>query len=234
MEGRFPVGIRTVLTNCRDASQDAAFNEWYDRTHLPDMVGAGLAVHALRYKNADPKPPAAWYLAIYETPRDDLERVGEEFASLAKHLDQQGRMFRDVEIVRRAMWRRIGPPFTTPRTSQARTDGLFIIESNCTDAGQEDAFNAWYDVTHIPDLLDTGLFQTAYRFAAVTPEPDRGRYLAIYETDRPPWEAVEEFSRVHRPRLKAAGRLIDGIEITWRGIYRHLISLTMDVRSRFT
>jgi hypothetical protein len=34
-----------------------------------------------------------------------------------------------------------------------------------------------------------------------------------------PLEAVEEFVRSHRPKLKA-GRLSDIIDITWRGIYQ--------------
>jgi len=49
-----------------------------------------------------------------------------------------------------------------------------------------------------------------------------GKYLAIYETDVDPLDAVNEFSRSHRPQLKAAGRLSEIIDITWRGIYRRL------------
>jgi hypothetical protein len=170
VEGRFPAGIRTVLTNCLHASQEAAFNEWYDRTHLPDIVGAGLATHAIRYKNADPQSAEAAYLMIYEVSGEDLERVGRDFSSAAERLGQQGRMYASVEIVRRAMWRRIGSPFTTPKTGRSRVGGLFILESNCANVTQEDAFNQWYDLTHIPDMLDTGLFHTAYRFVAVTME----------------------------------------------------------------
>lgn len=224
MEGRFPGGIRTVLTNCLDVSQDAAFNQWYDSIHLPDIIASGLASHAIRYENADPQSEEATYLAVYEVHRNDLTQAGQEFHTLTGGLQQQGRMYRDVEIVRRIMWRRIGPAFATAKTGQGRVGGLFAVQSNCTDPQDEAAFNNWYDDMHIPDLLDTGLFCTAYRFVAVSPEPGRGRYLAIYETKGEPLAAVDEFARTHRPRLKATGRLSEIIAVTWHGIYRRLTS----------
>ncbi len=41
MEGRFPHGVRLVLTNCIDPSREGEFNRWYDQVHLPDILGAG-------------------------------------------------------------------------------------------------------------------------------------------------------------------------------------------------
>jgi hypothetical protein len=134
----------------------------------------------------------------------------------------------------------IGPRDPTKGTTPATVAGIFVIESRCTDARLEREFNAWYDDDHIPDLLDTGLFAAAYRFASVAagamigaaaPEEDGpgsaelsdgARYLAILETADEPLEAVREYSRAHRPRLKAAGRLSDIIDVTWRGVYRRL------------
>ncbi|MDP3704032.1 MAG: hypothetical protein Q8R78_06550 [Candidatus Omnitrophota bacterium] len=53
-------------------------------------------------------------------------------------------------------------------------------------------------------------------------EPERleeFNVLALYETDGDPLEAVSTFSRDHRPRLKAAGRLSDIIDVTYRGSF---------------
>jgi hypothetical protein len=98
---------------------------------------------------------------------------------------------------------------------------LFIIESNCTSSEREREFNEWYDRIHIPDLLGTKLFHTAHRFRSLAGQ-EGGTYLAIYETSGDALEAVEGFTRDHRPKLKAAGRLSDIIDITWRGIYHRI------------
>lgn len=121
---------------------------------------------------------------------------------------------------------------------------MFVIEARCTDDARVDEFNRWYNDVHVPDLLDTRLFTSAYRFTAVAagaltgaavptetevvaaPADPRPTYLALYETDADPVGAVDAFGRTHRPRLKAAGRLIDYLEVTWRGIYRQLSSVT--------
>ena len=47
-----------------------------------------------------------------------------------------------------------------------------------------------------------------------------GKYLAIYETDGDPLDAVTEFSRRHRPRLKAAGRLSEIIDMNREWVVR--------------
>ncbi len=221
MEGRFPPGVRLVFTNCTVPSRESEFNHWYDHVHLPDMLGSGVARHGVRYQNADAQPRQAKYLAIYEIERDDLDGVDQEFSRVAQRLTQQGRMDPALEIVSRAMWRRIGPEFTTGTTGEAKVAGIWMIQSNCADPTREKHFNSWYDQTHIPDLLRTGLFQTAYRFEAPSPRP-AGKYLAIYETVTDPVQAVEGFARAHRPRLREAGRLTELIEVTWRGVFRQL------------
>lgn len=221
MEGRFPPAIRCTFTRCADPAQEQAFNEWYDHVHLPDILGSGVAARGLRYRNSEPAEGAPDYLAVYELKSDDLAGVDEAYTALTARLREAGRMHPASEITRRAMWRRIGPEFTTPRSGREMPGGLFIIESNCTSPDRVDAFTTWYDGTHIPDLLGTGVFITAYRFEAMAGQPG-GRYLAIYETDGDPLAAVTTFVREHRPRLKAAGRLGDLIEITYRGIFRGL------------
>ncbi len=74
MEGRFPGGVRLVLSNCTDPAREQEFNRWYEHTHIPDILKAGVATAGLRYENADLQPGEAKYLAIYEIARDDLDR----------------------------------------------------------------------------------------------------------------------------------------------------------------
>ena len=242
MEGRYPHAVRLIRTNCTDPAQEAGFNEWYDRVHVPDVLSSGMVAHAIRYRNADPQDGEPGYVAIHELAWEDLNAVAREVARTRQRLTQ-GRGFHPaLEIVMAESWKRIGPEFSTRGTGQTAVAGIFIIESRCTNAQRDAGFNAWYNEMHIPDLLATGLFTNAYRFVSVPQSTiigaaapgehdltagasgDIGRptYLAIYETAADPLTAVEAFSRDHRPRLKAAARLSDIIEVTWRGIYRRL------------
>ena len=220
MDGRHPEAVRLTLTGCTDQTREAEFNTWYDTIHFPDILGSGIATHGTRFADADRESGNPAYLALYELPGTDLERINQAFADQVRRLHERGRMFPHLQIARRSMWRRIGEHHGSQQF-RARTAGLFIIESNCTSSERETEFNEWYDRIHIPDLLETKLFHTAHRFRGPAGQ-DGGTYLAVYETSGNVLEAVEGFTRNHRPKLKAAGRLSDIIDITWRGIYQRL------------
>lgn len=242
MEGRFPHAIRLIRTDCADPAQEASFNEWYDAVHTPGVPSSGMVRRVVRYRAAAPGEGPG-YLAVHELAWTDLDDVAREVARTRRRLTEGGGFHPALRIIKAESWRRIGRAFTTPATGRGAVRGIFVIESRCADAAREDDFNAWYDDQHIPDLLATGLFMSAYRFSAVPagaiagaavpgetdavagPPAPNPAYLALYETEMDPAAAVQTFARDHRPRLKAAGRLIDCIEVTWRGVYRQLSSV---------
>ncbi len=222
MEGRFPHGVRLVWANCTDPSRAREFNRWYDQVHIPDLVGAGVTSSALRYQNATHAAGDATYLAIWEIENEDLDAAEREFGAAAQRLRAQGRMHPTLEVVRRGMWRRIGPAFSSGKTQVAAVAGIWLVETACTDPERENDFNAWYDATHIPDVLGTGLFSCAYRFAALGADSPTS-FLAIYETAIDPVDAGEEFARVYRLRLRDAGRFSELVrETRRRGTFRRL------------
>jgi|FaiFalFF_MnMetaG_3_1042247.scaffolds.fasta_scaffold01479_5 hypothetical protein len=227
MEGRYPVGIRYVTANCTDPLGEEEFNRWYDAVHLSDMVATGLVSHPTRYRNADPLLRGARYLAIYEVEREGLlATIPEEIVGRFFPMWQaQGRIHPALQVVERQMWRRTGPAFTTAKTGKAPITGLLAIQSHCADPAREGEFNAWYNEQHVPDVLATGLFHTAYRFEAVLPQPGQDRYLALYETDAPdPLLAVRELMEAHRRRWLAEGRFSPLLRVTGRAVYWRLPS----------
>lgn len=62
-----------ALTNPQPG-QDDAFNDWYQNTHLPEVVSREGMVQAQRFKLAAPllAPMAYSYLAVYDIETDDL------------------------------------------------------------------------------------------------------------------------------------------------------------------
>ncbi len=61
---------------------------------------------------------------------------------------------------------------------------LVMVLSNPTE-GNDDAFNEWYEHTHLDEVLATTGFRSAQRFRleAEAGFPSTHRYLALYETE---------------------------------------------------
>ncbi len=86
-----------VYTNALD-SKDDEFNQWYDNTHIPEVLGLTKAVAAQRFRLSDIQPgdPGAHrYLAIYEFEVDskvayDSLTATTEKMDLGSSLDQAG------------------------------------------------------------------------------------------------------------------------------------------------
>jgi len=126
MNGRHPEAIRLTLTRCTDQAHEAEFNTWYDTIHFPDILGSGIATHGTRFANSDRESGNPAYLALYELPGTDLERINQAFADQVRRLHERGRMSPHLQIARRSMWRRIGGHHGSGHL-RTRTAGLFII-----------------------------------------------------------------------------------------------------------
>ena len=66
-----------VETNCADAAREVEFNEWYDKTHLPDVLETPGFIRATRYENTEPSEGKAKFLATYEIETADINRFME-------------------------------------------------------------------------------------------------------------------------------------------------------------
>ena len=84
-------------------------------------------------------------------------------------------------------------------------NSVLLVFSNPAD-GQEDAYNEWYENTHVPDVLKVPGVIAAQRYEIAemkvpeaegmpSPEPPAHRYLATYELDRDANEVMAEFLR---------------------------------------
>lgn len=237
MEGRLPKGIYLVLTNCTDSSCEADFNKWYNDIHLRDMVATRLVSYPTRYRNVDPQPGDARYLAIYEVERDEiLEKMPDELTSrFWQRWLTQGRIHPALEVVDRQMWRCIRPAFRSPKSGRAKATGILAAQTNCLDPTQEEVYNTWYDTVHVPDILGTGLYHTAYRFEALSPQPRQAKYLALYETDAAdPAKPAEELKGKWWARWKAAGRRTPLLDPVRRRVFQKVWPLQMKASSLIT
>jgi hypothetical protein len=91
-----------VLSNPTTPGQEAEYNEWYNKIHIPDVLNVPGFVAAQRFKLADSQfadgKPAHRYLALYELETDDLKgsfkelqkRVGTADMFMSDAIDMKG------------------------------------------------------------------------------------------------------------------------------------------------
>jgi hypothetical protein len=89
--------VLVVFTNLTSPEHDDAYNDWYDNTHLADVLEVPGFVAATRYRISDAQAkgmePQHRYLSIYEVESDDLQgavnelgRAGRDMV-ISDHLD---------------------------------------------------------------------------------------------------------------------------------------------------
>ena len=213
MDGRYPYGLFFALTNCNDPANEEEFNSWYSHKHLPDVTGPGVWRHASRYVNTDPSPDNGKFLALYETYWDDVAAARNEMMQTDARVRELGRHSPHIRSVLVTTFKRLGGEF---RAANRPARGILAVLAKLKDPAREEEFNRWYTDIHIPDILDTGLYHTAYRYEALDPQAAGAKYLAIYETDHSdPGKTGNELRKL-RDNWAARGRLSDAHDVLYR------------------
>ena len=96
-----------VETNCADAAREAEFNEWYDKTHLPDVLETPGFIRATRYENTEPSAGEAKFLATYEIETDDIDGFLKAHTDNMTRKRAEGRISELLLVVSRSFYRQI-------------------------------------------------------------------------------------------------------------------------------
>ena len=99
--------LLVVETNCADAARETEFNEWYDKTHLPDVLETPGFIRATRYENTAPSEGQAKFLATYEIETDDIDRFMEVHNDNIARKRAEGRFSELLVLVSRGFYRQI-------------------------------------------------------------------------------------------------------------------------------
>ena len=97
-----------VFTNCADPAREKEFNEWYDNTHVPDVLETPGFVSCTRYEMiGDPGPGQGKFLAVYEVESDDLPSAMADLQQRVAELAGQGRIIDCIRMVSLTSYREI-------------------------------------------------------------------------------------------------------------------------------
>ena len=99
-----------VQTNCTDPSREEEFNDWYDRTHVPEVLQVPGIVRMTRYENVTPGEQQAKFLALLEVEAEDIWEVTTALSENRDRAEKEGRMTDLLELANGTIYRRISEP----------------------------------------------------------------------------------------------------------------------------
>ena len=213
MEGRYANGLLLALTNCTDPSKEEAFNAWYNHIQVPDVTAPRIFRHALRFVNSDPTSQAVQYVATYETNWEDVSKAMPAHREASVKLRERGdRGTPYIQVVRSGVFKKLGGEFCAARRP---TRSILLVLSNGKNPAREAEFNSWYEDIHVADILETGVFHTAYWYESLDPQATQAKYLALYEMEQSdPAQVQEAMSKARaEANWENRGRLSDTLEV---------------------
>ena len=95
-----PRAVVLVFTDCTDSTREKEFNEWYDSTHVPDILETPGFVGCTRYElTGNPGPGQGKYLAVYDVESNDLPSALAGLQQRVAQLAAQKRMIDCIRLV---------------------------------------------------------------------------------------------------------------------------------------
>ena len=101
--------VFAVYTDCQSPNREKEFNDWYDKTHIPDILKIPGFIHATRYETDKPAEGQVKYFALYEIETEDINQTMALLQDTIAKLGEQGRLSDAVSVKSTAFYRQRTP-----------------------------------------------------------------------------------------------------------------------------
>jgi hypothetical protein len=204
-------GLLVVFAKCNKPADEAAWSEWYDDVHLPDLLGDGngpaVATRWELARKPEPGMPGIGFshVTIYEFSGGDVTAQAERLVTLDGELRAEGRIHGSHAVIDAGMFVAHGQWNRKPPPSEAlRGHILAFVLAN--DPTLEAEWDAWYDREHVPDMLDSGAFAAATRWRREPRARFGANHVTLYDVTLPSVDEAVALSAAVMPGIVAAGR----------------------------
>jgi len=99
-----------VQANCTDPTREKEFHDWYDNTHIPDVLNVPGIVRVTRFENVTPGEQVSKFLTLLEVEADDVWEVTTALQKNRDEAEKEGRMTELLFMVTGAVYRQITAP----------------------------------------------------------------------------------------------------------------------------
>ena len=206
--------------------READFNAWYDTHHLAEVVQRGTGMRGgRRFRLADTQrpgqaPPPWRYLAWYDLKQDDLAAFGRTpwIVGTLPLTPFTGLIADDFTGW---TYTPIGHGLNGFASGCPRGDDYLFLALTNAGAGQETAFNAWYDDHHLREIVETlPGFVAGRRYQAAAqqwPKPidPPWTYLATYSVQAESAAARHEAAKGVRGLTSPPPGALDPNHVAW-------------------
>jgi hypothetical protein len=206
-------GLLIAFSRCNDAARAQEWSDWYDDVHLPDLVREGGPWIATRWQLPEPPVPGRpsigfTHAALYELDDPDVDAAARRLFARDRALRRRGRVHPNhctigVELLRaHGKWCEKAPPRPELR-------GHILAWVMCSQPERESEWDAWYDASHAPDMLECGAFSGISRWRRSRPSAYGPQHLTLYDVQQCSVAEAVERSFAVMPRIRSAGRWLD-------------------------
>jgi hypothetical protein len=96
-----------VEVNCTDPDRVEELHDWYEKTHIPDLLQVPGMVRVTRYENVTPGEVRSRFLTLLEVEADDVWQVTTALQEDSAKAEKEGRRTELLEIVAGAVYERL-------------------------------------------------------------------------------------------------------------------------------
>jgi hypothetical protein len=171
-----PKGVLVVETAPSSPDRDAEFNDFYNNTHLAEILRVPEFKSARRFRRiGEGEYP---YLAIYEVEADDLNKV---LPAMAEYGQRHGVTESDAvdKNMHAVLYEQIYELAGQQAASTEMARGVSMVVTAPASPERDADFNKFYNDTHLVEVVRVPGWKSARRYHRT--DGARPPYLAIYE-----------------------------------------------------
>jgi hypothetical protein len=102
-----PKWLILVEVNCTDPDRTEELNDWYEKTHIPDLLQVPGISRVTRYENITPGEVRSKFLTLLEVEADDVWQVTTALQEDSARAEKEGRRTELLQIVAGAVYQQL-------------------------------------------------------------------------------------------------------------------------------
>jgi len=96
-----------VEVNCTDPDRVNELHEWYEKSHIPDLLKVPGILRVTRYENVTPGEMRSKFLTLLEAESDDVWQVTTALQEDSAKAEKEGRRTELLQIVAGAVYQHL-------------------------------------------------------------------------------------------------------------------------------
>lgn len=204
--------LLVVTSRCNAPAQAEEWSRWYDDEHLPEILAAGASVASRLELTEKPVPgmPSIGFshVTLYGFAGDDAEARLDGVLARDRELTAAGRVHPNHSVIGVDALRAHGR-FTERMAPAPELEGHIVAYVMCNQPARFAEWDAWYEATHLPDMMDSGAFAAGSRWVRRDPAPYGANHVTLYDIAGRSIASAVEASAAVMPGIAAAGRKLD-------------------------